>query len=95
MEMSLVIYQIIEAIIFLIPIITLFIKVGGYKQTLEKMKEFPEWKTQAEVRIKLCEDNDKNQSEILSDINKNLIIIQTQVKLLLEDRIKKGDNRNG
>lgn len=90
MEKSLVVYQIIEAIIFLIPIITLFIKVGGYKQTLEKIEEFPEWKTQAEVRLKRCEDNDKSQSEILSDINKNLIIIQTQVNLLLEDRIKKG-----
>lgn len=89
MEMSLVIYQIIEAIIFLIPIITLFIKVGGYKQTLEKIEEFPEWKSQAEVRIKACEETYKSQSEILLDINKNIIELSTQVKMLL-----KGDKKN-
>jgi hypothetical protein len=41
------IYMIIEAIVFLIPVATVFIRVGGLKQMLQKheeeLRDFPEW----------------------------------------------------
>ena len=41
MEKQTYIYLFIEAIIFLIPVATLFIKLGGYKKMLEDI-DFPE-----------------------------------------------------
>ena len=39
MEKATFIYMLIEAIVFLIPLATLFIKVGGYKKMLDDVDE--------------------------------------------------------
>lgn len=71
----------------------ILILIGLYKGRVEdvvlKCKDLPEWKSRIDVRLTLCEENDKNQSEILTEINNNLIKISAVVDLLVDDRIKK------
>ena len=55
MDKQTFIYLLIEGILFLIPIATLFIKVGGYKKLVEdiddRTKSYPEWKATANEKI--------------------------------------------
>ena len=81
---------------YIISVGSILIVIGLYKgkveDVVEKCKDLPEWRGKMDVRIALCEENDKNQSEILAKINENLIKISTTVNLLVDDRIKKqGD----
>ena len=86
------IYMIIESLVFLIPLATLFIKVGGYKKMLDdvdaRTKNYPEWKAKTEAKVSQLELQTIAQQNTLESINKSLIEISTKVGLLLEDKIK-------
>lgn len=86
------IYMLIEALIFLVPLAVLFIKVGGYKKTVDdietKTKDYPEWKAKTETKVTQLELQTIAQQNTLESINKSLIEISTKVGLLLEDKIK-------
>jgi uncharacterized ion transporter superfamily protein YfcC len=85
-------YLIIEAIIFLIPVATLFIKLGGYKKMLEdiddRTRSYSEWKATINEKVATLELNDIQQNKTLTSINDNLVKISTQVQLLLDNKIK-------
>ena len=92
MEKQTFIYLFIEAIIFLIPVATLFIKLGGYKKMLEDIDErtrsYSEWKATMNEKVATLELNDIQQNKTLTSINDNLVKISTQVQLLLDNKIK-------
>ena len=92
MEKATFIYMIIEALVFLIPLATLFIKVGGYKKMVEdvdsKVKGYTEFKAKTETKVTQLELQTIAQQNTLESINKSLIEISTKVGLLLEDKIK-------
>lgn len=92
MEKATFIYMLIEALVFLIPLATLFIKVGGYKKMLddvfERTKGYTEWKAKTETKVTQLELQTIAQQNTLESINKSLIEISTKVGLLLEDKIK-------
>lgn len=77
---------------FLIPLATLFIKVGGYKKMLDdvdaKVKGYTEFKVKTETKVTQLELQTIAQQNTLESINKSLIEISTKVGLLLEDKIK-------
>lgn len=82
---------------YIISIGGILIVIGLYRGKLEdvveKCKDLPQWRSNVDVRLTLCEENDKNQSEILAKINENLIKISTTVNLLVDDRIKKNGDK--
>ena len=92
MEKATFIYMLIEAIMFFVPLATLFIKVGGYKKMLEdigeRTKGYTEWKAKTETKVTQLELQTISQQNTLESINKSLIEISTKVGLLLEDKIK-------
>lgn len=92
MEKATFIYMLIETVTFLIPLATLFIKVGGYKKMLDdidnKVKGYTEWRTKTETKVSQLELQTISQQNTLESINKSLIEISTKVGLLLEDKIK-------
>ena len=92
MEKQIFIYLFIEAIIFLIPVATLFIKLGGYKKMLEdiddRTRSYSEWKATINEKVATLELNDIQQIKTLTSINDNLVKISTQVQLLLDNKIK-------
>ena len=92
METATFIYMLIEAIILLVPLATLFIKVGGYKKMLDdidkRTKDYTEWKAKTETKVTQLELQTIAQQNTLESINKSLIEISTKVGLLLEDKIK-------
>ena len=92
MEKGDFIILLIESAIFLLPIITLFVKLGSYKKIVEdvdsRTKNFPEWKGVMNEKVATLELNDIAQSKTLNDINANLIAISTKMDLILGDKIK-------
>ena len=82
---------------YIISISGILIVIGLYRGKLEdvveKCKDLPQWRSNVDVRLTLCEENDKNQSEILAKINENLIKISTTVNLLVDDKIKKNGDK--
>lgn len=92
METATFIYMLIEAILLLVPLATLFIKVGGYKKMLDdidkRTKGYTEWKAKTETKVTQLELQTIAQQHVLDEINKNLVEISTKVGLLLEDKIK-------
>lgn len=82
----------IEAVVFLIPIATLFIKLGGYKKMLEdvdnRTKDIPSWKATMNEKVASLELSSIQQSNTLTEMNKNIIAISTKMDLLLEDKLK-------
>ena len=92
MEKATFIYILIEAILFLVPLSTLFIKVGGYKKMLDdvdsRTKGYTEFKTKTDTKVTQLELQTIAQQHVLDEINKNLVEISTKVGLLLEDKIK-------
>ena len=92
MDKQTFIYLLIEAIVFLIPVATLFIKLGGYKKMLEDIDErtrsYSEWKATINEKVATLELNDIQQNKTLTSINDNLVKISTQVQLLLDNKIK-------
>lgn len=87
---------IIEAVIFCIPLVTLFIKVGGYKKMVEDMaektKDLPEWKATTNAKVQNLELVTISQQNTLDSINKSLIEISTKVSLLLDNKLKLEGN---
>ena len=92
MEKATFIYMLVEAIMFFVPLATLFIKVGGYKKMLDdvsdRTKNYTEWKAKTETKVTQLELQTISQQNTLESINKSLIEISTKVGLLLEDKIK-------
>lgn len=92
MDKATFMYLLIEAIVFLIPIATLFIKVGRILERTEKMeekvKDLPQWRATMNEKVATLELNDVQQNNTLQSINDNLVKISTQVQLLLDNRIK-------
>ena len=92
MEKATFIYMLVEAIMFLVPLATLFIKVGGYKKMLDdvdtRTKGYTEWRAKTETKVTNLELQTIAQQHVLDEINKNLVEISTKVGLLLEDKIK-------
>lgn len=86
------IYMLIEAIIFLIPIATLFIKLGRSQKVLEdvdeRTKSYPEWKATTETKVNQLELQTIAQQHVLDEISKNIYQISTKMDLLLEDKLK-------
>ena len=96
MDKQTFIYLLIEAIIFLIPVATLFIKLGSYKKLVEdiddKTRNYSEWKATINEKVATLELNDIQQNKTLTSINDNLVKISTQVQLLLDNKIKMENN---
>jgi uncharacterized ion transporter superfamily protein YfcC len=92
MDKQTFIYLLIESIIFLVPVATLFIKLGSYKKLVEdiddKTKNYSEWKATMNEKVATLELNDIQQNKTLTSINDNLVKISTQVQLLLDNKIK-------
>lgn len=92
METATFIYMLIEAVVLLVPLATLFIKVGGYKKMLNdidnRTKGYTEWRAKTETKVTQLELQTIAQQHVLDEINKNLVEISTKVGLLLEDKIK-------
>ena len=92
MDKQTFIYLLIEAVLFLIPVATLFIKLGSYKKLVEdiddKTKNYSEWKATMNEKVATLELNDIQQNKTLTSINDNLVKISTQVQLLLDNKIK-------
>ena len=92
MDKQTFIYMLIEAVIFIIPIATLFIKLGRSQKVLEdvdeRTKNYSEWKATINVKVASLELNDIQQNKTLVSINDNLVRISTQVQLLLDNKIK-------
>jgi hypothetical protein len=92
MDKQTFIYLLIEAILFLIPVATLFIKLGSYKKLVEdiddKTRNYSEWKATINEKVATLELNDIQQNKTLTSINDNLVKISTQVQLLLDNKIK-------
>ena len=92
MEKATFIYMIIEALVFLIPLATLFIKVGGYKKMLDdidnKVKGYTEWRVESNTKISQLELQTISQQRVLDEINKNIVSIATKMDLLLDDKLK-------
>ena len=92
MDKQTFIYMLIEAVIFIIPIATLFIKLGRSQKVLEdvdeRTKNYPEWKATINEKVASLELNDIQQNKTLVSINDNLVKISTQVQLLLDNKIK-------
>lgn len=92
MDKQTFIYMLIEAVIFIIPIATLFIKLGRSQKMLEdvdeRTKSYPEWKAAINEKVASLELNDIQQNNTLTEMNKNIISISTKMDLLLENRIK-------
>ena len=92
MDKQIFIYLLIEAIVFLIPVATLFIRLGGYKKMLEdiddRTRSYSEWKATINEKVATLELNDIQQNKTLTSINDNLVKISTQVQLLLDNKIK-------
>lgn len=92
MDKQTFIYLLIEAVLFLIPVATLFIKVGSYKKLVEdiddRTKNYSEWKATMNEKVATLELNDIQQNKTLTSINDNLVKISTQVQLLLDNKIK-------
>ena len=92
METTTFIYMLIEAILFLVPLATLFIKVGGYKKMLcdldVRTKGYTEWKAKTETKVTQLELQTISQQYVLDEINKNLVSIATKMDLLLDDKLK-------
>ena len=95
MERATFIFMLIEAIVFLAPLATLFIKVGGYKKMLDdvdvRTKNYTEWKTKTETKVSQLELQTIAQQRVLDEINKNLVSISTKMDLLLDDKLKIGE----
>ena len=95
MDKQAFIYMLVEAVLFLIPLATLFIKVGrlmGRIEDMEKCTEnLPSWKATMNEKVATLELNDIAQNKTLNSINDNLIKISTQVQLLLDNKIKMGE----
>lgn len=92
MDKQTFIYMLIEAVIFIIPIATLFIKLGRSQKMLEdvdeRTKSYPEWKATANEKLAQLELNDIQQNSTLTEINKNITAISTKMDLLLDSKIK-------
>lgn len=92
MEKATFIYMLIEAILFLVPLATLFIKVGGYKKMLDdvdnKVKGYTEWRAESNTKISQLEFQTAAQQHLLDEINKNIVSIATKMDLLLDDKLK-------
>lgn len=88
---------IIEAVIFCIPLVTLFIKVGGYKKMVEDMaektKDLPEWRATTNAKVQQLELVTISQQNTLDSINKSLIEISTKVSLLLDNKLKLDEDK--
>ena len=86
------VYMLIEAIVLILPVATLFIKVGRLIERVEKMEKstegLPSWKATINEKVASLELNDIQQNNTLQSINDNLVKISTQVQLLLDNRIK-------
>lgn len=97
MDKQTFIYLLIEAVIFLIPVATLFIKLGGYKKMLEdiddRTKSYPEWKATANEKIASLELSYIQQSNTLTEMNKNIIAISTKMDLLLDNKLTITEER--
>ena len=95
MEKATFIYMLIEAILFLAPLATLFIKVGGYKKMLDdvynKVKGYTEWRAESNAKISQLELQTIAQQRLLDEINKNIVSISTKMDLLLDDKLKIGE----
>lgn len=92
MDKQTFIYMLIEAVIFIIPIATLFIKLGRSQKMLEDVNDrttsYPEWKATINEKVSTLELNDIQQNKTLVSINDNLVKISTQMQLLLDNKIK-------
>lgn len=92
MDKATFMYLLIEAIVFLIPIATLFIKLGRLIERTEKMeekvKDLPQWRATMNEKVATLELDSIQQNNTLQSINDNLVKISTQVQLLLDNRIK-------
>ena len=91
METATFIYMLIEAIILLVPLATLFIKVGGYKKMLDdidkRTKGYTEWKAESNAKISQLEFQTTSQQHLLDEINKNIVSIATKMDLLLDNKL--------
>jgi hypothetical protein len=96
MDKQTFVYMLIEAVIFLVPVGTLFIKVGkilGRLETVEKSTDgLSEFRATTSTKVTQLELQQIAQSHTLEEINNNLIQISTKVSLLLDNKIKMESN---
>lgn len=85
------VYMLIEAIVFILPVATLFIKVGRLIERVEKMEKstegLPSWKATMNEKVATLEFQTIAQQHVLDEINKNIVSIATKMDLLLNDKL--------
>lgn len=92
MDKTLFVSLLIEAIIFLIPVATLFIKTGKVLKEVETLDNrtegLPEWKAATDTKVTQLELQTIAQQHTLEEINKNIYQIGTKMDLLLSNKLK-------
>ena len=78
MDKALIIYGVISTVIFLLPLIKIFMGMGKLTKQIED--------NTADIHDLKVEQNDT--SKALNDISKTLAEISTKVTLLIDNRIK-------
>ena len=92
MDKTLFISLLIEAVVFLIPVATLFIKTGKVLKEVEilnkRTENLPEWKAATDTKVTQLELQTIAQQHTLEEINKNIYQIGTKMDLLLSNKLK-------
>lgn len=92
METSMAVVALIEACIFLIPLGTLFIKIGKYAKRLEVCeKEIKELEEQHNKDFAEMKDNHQSTISLLNSMCVSLGKIEKTVELLLSGKISVRD----
>lgn len=92
MDKATMIYLIIEAIIFLIPVASLFFKTGSWKRGVEAdMEHIKNDITFIWNDIRELQSKNDNTSSIVASIKEQLSAIDSKLDLLINGKIKVGE----
>lgn len=84
--MTIVVALGVEAVIFLIPFIKLWASVGQWKGEVEQKIQ------NTQTQVSALNNNLSEMNKNFLEISNQLAVISAKVTLLIEDRIKKGND---
>lgn len=84
--MTIAVALVIEAVIFLIPFIKLWASVGQWKGEVEQKIQ------NTQTQVSALNSNLSEMNKNFLEISNQLAVISAKVTLLIEDRIKKGND---
>ena len=80
-------YMMIEALVFIIPVATLFIHYGKKEQRQnDKLSQHDE-------AIKELKEEGKNMGGLLASMNNTIVAISTKLDMLIEGKLRKKDEK--